>query len=126
MNDNQRLRRSDLFDFTKWTYNVLREDVEGDFFEKLFCGKDYKKTRYWISAVRKGPYVETRYMTILCYKSYDDKRDFYFRSPEYMTPCDIVKYWYNSQEPIDIIQHLRAKLDITTLPENLIFSSDDI
>jgi hypothetical protein len=125
MNDNEKLKSSDLFDFDNWTYNVLREDVDGNFFQKIFRGKDYKKSRYWISAVRKGPYMEKRNMEILCYYClYDGKKRFQFRHPSRI--YEYVKYWNNLQEPIDIIQHLRFKSDIESLPECLVFSSDDI
>ena len=133
MTDNERLKSSDIFDFDKWTYNILREDVENNLFQKIFTFKKYR-TRYWISAVRKGPYVEKRNMYILCY--YDDefysnyglKKEFCFHSISYLPKSSVykIKYWNNSQEPIDIITHLRAKLDVEALPENLVFSSEDI
>jgi len=123
MTDNERLKSSDLFDFDNWTYNVLREDVENNLFQKIFTFKKYR-TRYWISAVRKGPYMDRRDMEILCYKSYD-REGVYFMPTERIDCFDVVKYWNNSQEPMDIIRHLRAKLDVEALPENLVFSSDD-
>jgi hypothetical protein len=126
MTDNERLKSSDLFDFDKWTYNILREDVENNLFQKIFTFKKYR-TRYWISAVRKGPYVEKRDMEILCYEIYDH-REFSFETPNWILQSSYkkIKYWNNSQEPMDIIRHLRAKLDVEALPENLVFSSDDI
>jgi hypothetical protein len=124
MTDNERLKSSDIFDFDKWTYNILREDVENNLFQKIFTFKKYR-TRYWISAVRKGPYVEKRDMKILCSKSYDSTQ-FHFEFPAKITSYENIKYWNNSQEPMDIIQHLRVKLDVEVLPENLVFSSDDI
>ena len=124
MTDNEKLKSSNLFDFDEWTYNILREDVENNFFQKIFTFKKYR-TRYWIAAVSKGPYVEKRDMQILCYKSYNHGQ-FYFRSPNWISSYDKIKYWNNSQEPMDIIRHLRAKLDVEALPENLVFSSDDI
>lgn len=124
MTDNQILKSSDLFDFDNWTYNILREDVENNFFQEIFTFKKYR-TRYWISAVRKGPYVEKRIMKILCSKSYDSTQ-FFFEFPDKITSYENIKYWNNSQEPMDIIRHLRAKLDVEALPENLVFSSDDI
>ena len=134
MTDNERLKSSDLFAFDKWTYNILREDVENNFFQKIFTFKKYR-TRYWISEVSKGPYVEKRDMCILCY--YDDefysnyglnKKEFCFYSTSYLPNSSVykIKYWNNSQEPMDIIRHLRAKLDVEALPENLVFSSEDI
>ena len=124
MTDNEKLKSSDLFNFDKWTYNVLREDVENNFFQKIFTFKKYR-TRYWIAAVRKGYYLEKRDLEILCHRSYDSTQ-FYFEPAKFIRSYDKIKYWNNSQEPMDIIQHLRAKLDVEALPENLVFSSDEI
>lgn len=130
MNDNEKLKSSDLFDFDKWTYNILREDVENNVFQKIFTFKKYR-TRYWISAVSKGPYVEKRNMEILYYYYYESfKKNFCFHSSRTLARSSVdsykIKYWNNSQEPMDIIRQLRAKLDVEALPENLVFSSDDI
>jgi hypothetical protein len=125
MTDNERLKSSDLFDFDNWTYNILREDVKNNFFQEIFTFKKYR-TRYWIAAVRKGPYVKKRDMKILCYEIYVPGQ-FCFNSPNWISSGYYkIKYWNNSQEPMDIIRHLRAKLDVKALPENLVFSSDDI
>ena len=125
MNDNEKLKSSDLFDFDKWTYNILMEEIENNFFQKILTLKKYR-TRYWIAAVRKGPYVERRDMNILCYY-YAYRKVFCFSPTRYPSGGFYkIKYWNNSQEPIDIIKHLRAKLDVDALPENLVFSSDDI
>ena len=126
MTDNEKLKSSDLFDFDEWTYNILREDVENNFFQKIFTFKKYR-TRYWIAAVRKGPYVERRDMEILCYYPMFGGKEFCFYPTRSLSGGYYnIKYWNNCQEPMDIIQHLRAKLDVEALPENLVFSSDDI
>lgn len=123
ISENEKLMSTGLFDFDKWTYNVLREDVENNFLEKMFLMKNYR-TRYWITAVRKGPYVEKRYMEILChYKTPYGCLYRFLPSERVYYP---IKYWSNPQEPTELLYRLRAKLDVESFPESLVFSSDDI
>jgi hypothetical protein len=123
MADNEEIANSKIFDFDKWTYNVLREDVENDFFRTLFQLKSYR-TRYWISAVRKGPYMEKRHMELLCFHYTPDGKEFrWLPAHNLFYP---VKYWGNSREPINLLQRLRAKHDVESLPESLVFCSDDL
>jgi len=123
MTDNEKLVNSKLFDFEKWSYNVLREDVENDFFRTLIQLKSYR-TRYWISAVRKGPYVEKKHMELLCYFYTPDGKDFKFLPHDGLYYP--VKYWEKSEEPINLLQRLRSRHEVESLPESLVFCSDDL
>jgi hypothetical protein len=116
----------ELFDFEKFTYNVLQETVPNNFIGSLLrC--EPESTRYWISRVRKGPYLEKRQMSILC-RSHSSLGDEYtFAHPtsvggEYYK----VVYWYRMNDPVNLIRGVRAKVDLETLPENLVLSSDDL
>lgn len=122
-----RLVSSGLFDFDKYTYHVLQEKARNNFWGSLLR-MEPESTRYWISRVSKGPYVEKRDLLLLCL-SYSWGSEKW--TPKFCEPCEIeddckVLYWYESQTPIDILQRVRAKSDVESLPESTILSSDDL
>lgn len=112
----------ELFDFEKFTYNVLQETVPNNFINSLLRLKT-ESTRYWISRVSKGPYVGKRYMFILC-KSCTGT--YSFCSPPGSESLNKIVYWYRMDDPVNLIRGVRAKVDLESLPENLVLSSDDL
>ena len=110
---------STIFDFSEYVYEVIFEQVDANFWERLFSGKE-KRMRFYIRRMYK---VKRPYNSL-----YDNVLLHYCKiSKQYEFPITDSMYnklvcWDNSTEPSEIIT--RAKCGNT--PDTVVFSSKDL
>lgn len=115
-----------IFNFKLFNYGVSYEQIECWWLERLMRGR-YKK-RYWI--YRKGKYSvdgDKPADILFSYKSIDGLR-LIFAQPDYASKQyhHKVMYWKNMQKPIDLIERVKARIDIDSLGDHSVFNTKDL
>jgi hypothetical protein len=110
---------STIFDFSEYVYDVIFEQVDTNFLEKLFTGKE-KKMRFYIRRMQK---VKRLHQSI-----YENKLLHYskllkqYEFPITDSAFNELVYWNNSTEPAEIITQAKY----SNSPDNVVFSSKDL
>lgn len=110
---------STIFDFSEYVYDVIFEQVDANFLEKLFTGKE-KKMRFYIRQLQK---VKRSYDS--CYNNkllHYCKLFNIYEFPISDSSFKKLVYWNNATEPAEIIT--QAKYGNS--PDNVVFSSKDL
>jgi len=108
-----------IFDFSQFVYEVIFDEVDTNFWERLFTGKE-KKMRFYIRQMHKvkRPYNSFYDNVLLHYCKLLKQYEFPITDSMYNKPV----YWNNSTEPSEIIT--RAKY--SNSPDIVVFSSKDL
>lgn len=115
-----------VFDFKLFNYGVSYEQIECWWLERFMRGR-YKK-RYWI--YRKGKYSvgdDKPADMLFSYKSIDGLR-LIFAQPDYASKQynHRVVYWGNMQKPVDLIERIKARIDVDSLSDHSVFNTKDL
>jgi hypothetical protein len=110
---------STIFDFSEYVYEVIFEQVDANFWEKLFTGKE-KKMRFYIRQMHKvkRPYNSLYDNVLLHYCKLLKQYEFPITDIGFNNPV----YWDNLTVPSEIIT--RAKYGNS--PDTVVFSSKDL
>lgn len=115
-----------VFDFKLFNYGVSYEQVECWWLERLIRGR-YKK-RYWAYRKRKYDVGDGKPADMLFrYNSVDGDR-LAFSPPHFANSVSShrVVYWGNMQKPIDLIERVKARIDIDSLGDHSVFNTKDL
>jgi hypothetical protein len=110
---------STIFDFSEYVYEVAFDEVDTNFWERLFVGKE-KKMRFYIRQIHKvkRPYKSVYDNVLLQYCKLLKQYEF----PITASTFNKIVYWDNLTEPSEIIT--RAKCGNS--PDTVVFSSKDL
>lgn len=110
---------STIFNFSEYVYDVIFEQVDTNFLEKLFTGKE-KKMRFYIRRLEKvkRPYNSYYNNKLLHYSKLFKEYEFPITDSMYKK----LVYWDNATEPTEIITQAKY----SNSPDNVVFSSEDL
>jgi hypothetical protein len=111
---------STIFDFSEYVYDVIFEQVDTNFLERLFMGKE-QKMRYYIRYQRRTPFSRQN-EEILHYCTFGKR--YLFASLGFYSNLKKPVYWDNSTEPERLLTNMMSKL--IQSQDNVVFSTKDL
>lgn len=117
----------DKFDFDKYHYGVAFEELQSNWFIRLLTWQKTWK-RYWIYQIKKPVEGDSKGVTKVLCKDRDiwGMTLVYFIEPFNLRDRVSIYYFYNQDEPVKLIELLKARLDNDSLKDHTIFNTEDL